>query len=285
MNKRVAWQASWVEKWPSFVAAGNVLEVGSGTFETIAHLAKAYPDKQFYGVDFELRPQAVSVAENAPDNLVILKQDVRDLCSLPENHFDFAFSVALIEHIRELDAHLKEIYRVLKEGGCYCFMAAPLWSSSLGHHCDHNAPDCPIPYYSHLYMTREQLGDFLITQAGKSPHESAQILRRVYDRKDLSRLSRSQIRKFAEQSPLRIASWKENKDKNYDNRLAKTVLQNNLYGLEASDLQISTVLCCLIKAGEGYKSCRTDFFRLSRFAFLPFAIILQRFRKRMAKGK
>lgn len=254
VSKRAAWQVAWVQKWPGFKNAKTVLEVGAGSFETLAQLANVHPDKQFYGVDLALRPPALAVAENAPGNLNVLKHDVRDLRLFPENHFDFVFSVALVEHIRELDTHLMEVHRVLTEGGRYCFMAAPLWSSSLGHHCDHNAPDCPIPHYGHLYMAREQLGDFMMAHMLKSREESAQILRRVYDRPDLSRLSRSQVRQIVDVSPFRIESWKEGKDKNCNEKRMDTVLQNNLYDLKPDDLKISSIVCSLLKAGHGYES-------------------------------
>lgn len=253
ISERAAWQVERVQKWPGFKNAKSILEVGAGSFETLAHLAQANPDKQFYGVDFELRPPALTVAENAPDNLTVLKHDARDLKLFPESHFDFVFSVALVEHIRELAAHLTETHRVLRDGGHYCFQASPLWSSSVGHHCDHNAPDCPIPHYGHLFMTREQLGDFLIAEMGKSSQESAHILRRVYDRQDLSRLSRSQVRKIVEDSPFRIESWTESKDKNCGEKMMCTVLQNNLYGLKPDDLSISGIVCSLLKAGKDFE--------------------------------
>lgn len=253
VSKRVASQLAWVKKWPRFVTAKSVLEVGSGSFETLDQLARMHPDKQFYGVDFKLRPQALVVADNAPGNLKVLQHDVRDLRLLPEDHFDFVFSMALIEHVRQLAMHLLEVHRVLKDRGRYCFMASPLWSSSTGHHYDPNAPDCPIPHYGHLYMTRKELGNFLITHGSKSLKESTQLLRRVYDRQDLSRLSRAQTRQIVERSPLKIESWTEGRDNNYNAALANAVLQNNLYGLDAGDLQISTVHCSLIKAEDGYE--------------------------------
>jgi len=253
VSERAAWQVTWVQKWPGFKNTQTVLEVGAGSFETLAQLAQAHPGKQFYGVDFALRPPALAVAESAPDNLHVLKQDVRDLSLFPENHFDFVFSVALVEHIRELDAHLTEVYRVLMDRGRYCFMTSPLWSSSLGHHCDHNAPDCPIPHYGHLYMTREQLGEFMVTNMGRTSEESAQFLRRIYDRLDLSRFSRSQVRQIVDDSLFRIESWREGKDKNCNEKLMGAVLQNNLYGLKPDDLKISSIVCSLLKADHNYK--------------------------------
>ena len=253
MSKRSAWQLAWVEKWLGFKDAKTVLEVGAGSFETLSHLARLHPDKQFHGVDFVLRPPALAVADCAPSNLKVLKHDVRDLSLFPENHFDFVFSVALVEHVRELDAHLTEVWRVLKEGGRYCFTTSPLWSSSLGHHCDHNSSDCPVPCYGHLYMTREQLGKYMVANEGKTSEESEHILRRIFDREDLSRLSRSLVRGIVDNSPFQIESWREGKDINCNEKLIAAVLQDNQYGLNPRDLEVSSIVCSLLKAGHDYE--------------------------------
>jgi hypothetical protein len=61
------------------------------------------------------------------------------------------------------------VYKVLKKGGKYSFMESPFWSSSHGHHYDHNAADYPIPPYGHLYMSRDELHSSLATSAGIRP--------------------------------------------------------------------------------------------------------------------
>jgi SAM-dependent methyltransferase len=249
ISARAAAQVKWVQRQPGFKRAKSVLEVGAGAFETLAELARLYPGKQFDGVDFVLRAPALAVSESGPSNLKVLKHDVRDLSLFAGGQFDLVFSVALVEHVRELGAHLAEVHRVLKDGGRYCFRAAPLWSSSLGHHCGHSDPNCPIPHYGHLYMTREQLGQFLAEQKGQSQEECVRILRSVYDRKDLSRLSLTEVRQIVNEAPLRVDAWKENKDKNWSEDLMRTVLHNNLYQLRPEDLQITGVECALAKGG------------------------------------
>ncbi|MBX3670115.1 MAG: class I SAM-dependent methyltransferase [Rhodocyclaceae bacterium] len=248
--ERIAKQVAWVQKRPGFNRAQNILEVGAGAFTTLAELAQRYPDKQFSGVDHELRPPALALAEQAPGNLQILRHDVRNLSLFSAEQFDFVYSAAVLEHIKELPEHLAEVYRILRPGGRYCFSTAPLWSSSQGHHCDHNAADCPIPHYAHLFKTRAQLGDFLIAERGKSPDQSAQILRRVYDRKDLSRLSRTQVRQIIENSAFEIESWKEGGDKNCTKALIRAVEENNVYGLDLADLKISSIVGSLLKISD-----------------------------------
>jgi ubiquinone/menaquinone biosynthesis C-methylase UbiE len=250
MNKRIIWQIEWVQKWPHFHKADKILEVGSGTFETIAFLATKYPEKQFIGVDFVFGKDAAPVLKNAPKNLTAIKHDIRDLGLFSDECFDFAYSVAVMEHIRELEAHLMAIYKVLKKGGKYSFMESPFWSSSLGHHYDHNAPDCPIPPYGHLYMSRDELHSFLGTIAGKDSLEIGKILKRIYDRKDLSRLSRTETKNIITSSPFIVESWTEKIDANYSDQLAEAVLKNNVYNLDAKDLPVSGVVCTLVKPPE-----------------------------------
>lgn len=250
MNKRIIWQIEWVQKWPHFHKADKILELGSGTFETIAFLATKYPKKQFIGVDFVFGRDASPVLKNAPKNLTAIKHDIRDLDLFCDECFDFAYSVAVLEHIRELEAHLMAIYKVLKKGGKYSFMESPFWSSSLGHHCDHNAADCPIPHYAHLYMSRDELHSFLRTSAGKDGLEIDKILRRIYDRKDLSRLSRTETKAIITNSPFIVESWTEKIDANYSGQLAEVVLKNNIYNLDEKDLSVSGVVCTLAKPSE-----------------------------------
>jgi SAM-dependent methyltransferase len=270
LSPRAAWQVDWVHKWPAFRTAKTVLELGSGSFETLAHLARSYPDKQFFGVDFQLKETALLAAQSAPRNLHVLQHDVQALGLFEKETFDFAFSIALLEHIRELEMHLSEVHRVLKKGGQYCFMTAPLWSSSLGHHCDHNSPDCPIPHYGHLYMTKEQLGDFLVAKKGLTPEARMKILRRIFERRDLSRLSLSQVKHIVRSSPFKIDTWREGEDKNHTRELAALVMKNNIHGLREDDLRVSSLVCCLVKAGEeGVQSSKLAG-RLSRAFVLRF---------------
>jgi SAM-dependent methyltransferase len=115
LSPRAAWQVNWVRKWPAFGTAKTVLELGSGSFETLGYLARSYPEKNFFGVDFQLKEPALLAAQSAPGNLHVFQHDVQDLGLFENEFFDFAFSIALLEHIRELEMHLSEVHRVLKK--------------------------------------------------------------------------------------------------------------------------------------------------------------------------
>ncbi len=113
----MTWQGKYVESSPTFKSAESILEVGAGAFKTSNWLAKRHPDRRFVAVDFEISNKACEILTDTPRNLTVLKHDARDLRILSENQFDLVWSVAVMEHIRELEAHLNEVERVLKLGG------------------------------------------------------------------------------------------------------------------------------------------------------------------------
>jgi len=251
MRDRISWQIEWVQSSKHFQAAERILEVGSGTFETITFLARKHPEKSFVGVDFSLSADAAVVVKDAPRNLTAIKHDIRNLGLLSDRQFDFAYSVAVLEHIRELNSHLSTVWAVLKDGGRYSFKETPFWSSSLGHHYEHNSPDCPIPHYAHLFMSRSELKNYLTEKARLPDSEVAKVLRQVYDREDLSRLSLSETRSIIASSSFVVESWKEKADQNYTEALRDTVVGKNIFAIEPEDLKISGVACTLRKPTRG----------------------------------
>lgn len=254
MNKRISWQVEWIQSSKHFHDARKILEVGSGTFATTYTLAKMYPDKEFVGIDFafpEKTAERLRWAE--PRNLTAIRHDIRSLDLLASGQFDFTYSIAVLEHVRELDAHLRAIYSVLKSGGRYTFKETPFWSSSHGHHFEHNTPECPVPPYGHLLMSRAELGTYLADTARKDPAVVAKILSEIYDREDLSRLSRTETRAIIAASPFVIESWSENQDENYTDAVREAVSRNNIYQLDPEDLKISGVSSTLYKPPEPVK--------------------------------
>lgn len=254
MNKRISWQVDWIQSLPHFHDARRILEVGSGTFETTYTLARKYPKKEFVGIDFAFPEKATERLKYAePRNLTAIRHDIRSLDFLAGEQFDFAYSIAVLEHVRELDTHLRAIFSVLKSGGRYTFKETPFWSSAHGHHFEHNSPECPVPPYGHLMMSREELGTYLANTAGKEPAVVAKILGEIYDREDLSRLSRTETRAIIAASPFVIESWSENQDQNYTDAIREAVLRNNIYQLDPEDLKISGVSSTLFKPPKPVK--------------------------------
>src|SRR5690625_3153276 len=237
----MTWQGQWAEGMAGFEGAGRVLEIGAGAFRTSLYLARKYPDKEFYGLDFALSDAALHTLKSTPRNLTVLKHDARDMDLVSEGYFDFAFSVAVLEHIHELSRHLSGVHRVLRKSSPYCFWEAPLWSCSSGHHYKKNRQENnPIPPYGHLYMTRQEFAAHFLYR-GLSEEHGEKILRKVFDRKDLSRLSKTNTKTIILESRFTIAEWEEDIDDEYNEEVISKVLRNNIYCIPHDDLKIKGI--------------------------------------------
>ncbi len=99
-----------------------VLEIGSGTGELISYLKHIYPSIQAYGLDYSneaiRRSQEITRKFNIP--IKFMCGDVHAL-PYPDRHFDIVFGDHVIGHLNNVPVALKEIRRVLKEGGVAAF--------------------------------------------------------------------------------------------------------------------------------------------------------------------
>lgn len=230
----MTWQANWAQNVEGFSGAKRVLEIGAGAFATAIYLAKKFPEKEVFGIDFELSDAALTNLRSSPSNLTVIKADARDFSMLSDGYFDFAFSVAVTEHIHELAIHLQETHNILRRGGRYAYWQSPFWSCSMGHHYKHWMPDCPIPHYGHLYMTPAEIRKHVAALK----RNADEIDHMIFRRGDLARLTRSQVESITYSSPFAVKEWVEEEDQHYTLEAAQRVLENNLYGVAASDLKV-----------------------------------------------
>ncbi len=240
----MTWQANWVESRDGFGAASAILEIGAGDFATSLALAERFPEKEFYGLDFTLSAAALRNLADSPANLHVLKHDARDLQLFAPGTFDFAFSVAVMEHVAELAEHLAETHRVLARNATYWFWEAPFWSCAVGHHYRHNEPNCPIPDYAHLHHSPEELLRLL---QRVNIRAADTIVARIYERPDLSRLSRSRTRAVIEASAFRLATWEDQLDEKFSAEGARKVLENNIWHIDEVDLRFKGAKVKLVK--------------------------------------
>lgn len=241
------WQTRAVLRNGLFKEASTVLEIGAGAYRTSISLAQQYPDKRVVGLDFRLSDAALVNLKDAPGNLSVVKHDARDLQIFGADTFDFVFSIAVMEHIHELREHLAEVYRVLAPGGTYWFIEGPFWSCSSGHHYKKlSGGRCPIPRYAHLSHTPDELRALLLGE-GSSKEEADHIVARVYDRPDLSRLSRTQTKSIVEMSEFDVDRWVDDPDEHYSVEGASLALKRGLYPLTSEDLAIKAARVTLRK--------------------------------------
>jgi SAM-dependent methyltransferase len=144
-------------------------------------------------------------------HLRILRVDALALSSVFEPcSFDVVYGLSVVEHIPSPTIFLDEVYKVLKSGGFAYFEGSPLWSSGKGHHLwvatwggpyQHRAtanylfsewPDAkstnPLPDWSHLLMTPEEMGAYLAAESLPS-RDIECIIDWVYHSDQVNRLS------------------------------------------------------------------------------------------------
>ena len=92
---------------------GNLLELGCGTGRGLEILVNAA--EHYTGID-KNEPLIKEHTTNYPDS-VFLDQFMPPFSGIADNSMDTVITFHVIEHIKDDDAFVKEIYRVLKPGG------------------------------------------------------------------------------------------------------------------------------------------------------------------------
>src|SRR5262245_19456038 len=101
----------------------------------------------------------LGVTPKMADQILALRSNVRRVIfddmtrsGLPDNSFDCAIAVEVLEHVEEDDLFVSEVYRVLKPGGCF------VMSTPNGDYVRNTNPDHKRHY------TREQLRGLLVSR-------------------------------------------------------------------------------------------------------------------------
>ena len=81
---------------------GSILEIGSGDGYVIEKLSKQYPNLEFVGLEVE-----GSFYKNK--SKMVLNYDGNNLTFL-DKKFDLVFSLHVLEHIRDLESHSRQMY-------------------------------------------------------------------------------------------------------------------------------------------------------------------------------
>lgn len=102
------------------VINGNILDAGCGEGDFIFHIVKFSKVKKIIGLD--LSEKVIEVCAKKAKELNLNKKTefvIGSLESLPfkNNYFDSVFSLAVVEHILDVDKVFAEFSRVLKKGG------------------------------------------------------------------------------------------------------------------------------------------------------------------------
>jgi len=115
---------------PEWWKGEYILEVGSGLGQCSHQIAKMGA-KKVVGIEHSYEKVNWSktyFAENNRKNLCFIQGNVENL-TFPDNEFDLAFSISVLEHVKNPKKALQEIYRVIKPGGklllCIDYFHAP----------------------------------------------------------------------------------------------------------------------------------------------------------------
>ena len=144
--------------------------------------------------------------EPLPDRVEFKVCDASDL-DLPDATFDIIYGIAIIEHVPDFERLCLAIKRLLKPDGVIYFQGCPMWAGSLGHHVWYSpergddfeatfatgggkktnpvqysfTDNNPIPDWSHLALTPEQLVRLLVDEKGIPEPDAEGIVKYVHN--------------------------------------------------------------------------------------------------------
>jgi SAM-dependent methyltransferase len=221
------WGCRLVERQSDFQRARRVLEIGGGDFARVISLAQRYPEKTFISVDYRLGAQAQANLAHAASlpNLSVVKIDILDGFLAPGT-FDFAFSIAVMEHVPRLEEFLAIIFALLRPRGIYAFFQAPFWTCKTGHHFNHADPEVRriLDSYEHILFDADGMKAYL-SSVKDLPFGAEECVRKIYTRFDLSRLSPTETRRVVQASPFLIVEWSERPDADFEEPKAQAALK------------------------------------------------------------
>jgi SAM-dependent methyltransferase len=97
---------------------GLGLDLGCGDGHLMSIILHHLGSRQLIGVDIDQQETAIAAKRNIYQEVITT---AGDRLPFPEDHFDFAFSNSVLEHIGPIDDTLKDVARVLKPGARFMF--------------------------------------------------------------------------------------------------------------------------------------------------------------------
>lgn len=97
---------------------GRGIDLGCGDGHVMAILMNHIGKRDIVGIDVDVCETAIAARRSVYQGLLTASADH---LPLEDNSFDFAFSNSVLEHIKNIDAVLHEVARVLRVGGSFIF--------------------------------------------------------------------------------------------------------------------------------------------------------------------
>jgi len=163
-----------------------ILEIGCGNGSIVKTIALDYYPKHIYGIEPGLETWW-GTSESNGKRYSIIDGDGEDI-QFPDYFFDVVITLATFEHIEEPEKCLAEIKRVLKNGGEFYTLFAPVWNSIIGHHWQHWTNDVlKIPPWGHLFMSYQDMFDHLVYE-GESHEFAKGVCEFIYNSDVINRI-------------------------------------------------------------------------------------------------
>lgn len=102
----------WILK-EFFSSADKLLEIGCGTGYVLSSIQREYPDLKLYGSDIFI--DGLVFAKQRLNNVELFQMDARNIVF--DSEFDIIGAFDVIEHIKEDELVLSEIFKSLNQGG------------------------------------------------------------------------------------------------------------------------------------------------------------------------
>ncbi len=93
---------------------GRICDIGCGGGEFLSKLKTLFPYGEYHGCDISRK--AIELAETFSEGIKF-KVIKTNTLPYPSEFFDLCISLNVLEHVKDIEAHLKEIHRILKPGG------------------------------------------------------------------------------------------------------------------------------------------------------------------------
>lgn len=138
----------------NFIIGKTVLDLGSGRGEGVLNLIADRKASFAFGVDTDddrCKFACEMLKDHGITDAKIINANAGKLPEIPDQSLDAIVSIAVFEHILNLNEVLNEARRMLKQGGYLYAEFAPIWRSYYGSHLAH---ELPFPW-THLMFSEK----------------------------------------------------------------------------------------------------------------------------------
>lgn len=131
-------EISWYKNNIKLEYGSRILEIGCGRGAGSFLIKKTFMPRQIHAMDLDIDMIKKAKKYLSPQRREGIDFFIGDVCQLPypDETMDAVFGFGVLHHIPDWQGALKEIVRVLKTGGIYCFeeLYPPLYQNIITRH-------------------------------------------------------------------------------------------------------------------------------------------------------